>query len=687
MILLESGPEGARAFDAKATFAAQLSARGHKVAIDDSVVPEDFDRHRKYEVAPYLASVGNAEISHVLVIGAEQINDETLLRLRGHGLSPDVPILAIGRFDSHQALIGAQTRLAYALGREPRVVDLSALHTAALPVTAVSPLAVSGAITGQTAAPNIPELFVFLPPDIADEPATVQVLAAMDNMGGFRLNIVAPAKGKELIRASRYSQLCVFSYSEVSPVALAQRADVAAFFGDSVPGERMAIFALELMGAGKAVIDATVPAVFERAGAPALRGPEELAALPAYLEHSVFPNLNAIGHHVRESAWIATRRIERLEAELGLAPPARPELPEPGKARHVFFPTNGNGLGHAQRCSLIAAELEHTDDCIFAAFPSCLPLLQGKGHSCFPLVSRSEAHPESFANDLVNYLRLRDSLTYADHLVFDGGYIFDSVLRAIVETGCKATWIRRGLLQQVHVNAITPERESAFDQVIVPLEAFDELNTDNRFRRNTARVGPIVQAWPKISRDKIRQNLGERFGVEFDTLVVSALGGGVAADRSAQLQTLAMLMEGRPDCLHLILVWPNAIIAPNLYGWDRTRVVTTRASAGLLCAADLAISAAGYNSFHEMLYHRVPTVLLPQSAEYMDDQERRARAAAERGLAEIVLADELLKLEQTLSACLDNGRSDELSKALVAAEFPPPGNTDAARLLGSGCAR
>ena len=313
-----------------------------------------------------------------------------------------------------------------------------------------------------------------------------------------------------------------------------------------------------------------------------------------------------------------------------------------------------------------------------------MPLLQGKGYRCLPLVSRSDEHPESFANDLVNYLRLRDTVTSYDHLVFDGGYVFDSVFRTIVETGCKATWIRRGLLRPVHVNAITPERENAFGQVIVPLEAFDELNTENRFRMNTARVGPIVQKPSDIPRDNLRERLSEKFGIKFETLVVSALGGGVAADRSAQLQTLSMMMENRNNCLHLILVWPSARIAPNLYNWSRTRVITTRASAALLQAADLAVSAVGYNSFHEMLYHRVPTILIPQSAEYMDDQERRARAAAERGLAELVLADELLKLEQTVNACLDDGRGADLAKALANVELPGTGNAEAARLLSSG---
>ena len=85
-----------------------------------------------------------------------------------------------------------------------------------------------------------------------------------------------------------------------------------------------------------------------------------------------------------------------------------------------------------------------------------------------------------------------------------------------------------------------------------------------------------------------------------------------------------------------------------------------------------------------MLYHRVPTILIPQSAEYMDDQERRARAAAERGLAELVLADELLKLEQTVNACLDDGRGADLAKALANVELPGTGNAEAARLLSSG---
>ena len=51
-----------------------------------------------------------------------------------------------------------------------------------------------------------------------------------------------------------------------------------------------------------------------------------------------------------------------------------------------------------------------------------------------------------------------------------------------------------------------------------------------------------------------------------------------------------------------------------------------------LRAFDFAVSAAGYNSFHELVGFAVPTVFLP-SLTLLDDQPARARWAAEQGAA------------------------------------------------------
>ena len=115
-------------------------------------------------------------------------------------------------------------------------------------------------------------------------------------------------------------------------------------------------------------------------------------------------------------------------------PIARRRAPALRRAKVVFMPTNGIGLGHAQRCTLVAAELDRDRvDPIFAAFPSCTGLVKAYGFDAMPLVQRSALHPRAYENDLVNYLRLKALTDDARTLVFDGGYVFDLVYRTIVE--------------------------------------------------------------------------------------------------------------------------------------------------------------------------------------------------------------------------------------------------------------
>jgi len=678
MILLEAGRRSERGFDAKMIFAAQLSDRGHAVVIDEETVPDKFERSQKYEAAPYLARIDGPRISTVLMIGSEDIDDATLARLRGLGLGPDVRVVAIGRFPDRQSEIGARSRLAYALGREPGTFNISEHYKGDLHVTALSPLAALE-IPAAASIADVPEVFLFLPAEWLDEPQTLPILAAFDNAPGFRLNVVMPSAGKDVVKRSRYTGLNVFGYSELGPSILARRADVAVFYGDAVPGERMAALAVDLMASGKPVVDCTQNASFQTSGAPVLRGPEELAALQNFLEFTVLVNADSIGREARLSPWLEARRLSKLEAEFGLAPPARPDPVAPD-ARVLFMPTNGNGLGHAQRCALIADEFEKPERASFAAFPTCVPLIKGRGFPCLPLVQKSPDFPEDYANDIVNYLRLRRTLSPADHLVFDGGYVFESIFRTIHETGCRATWIRRGLWRPGQISEAQIERERIFNRIILPGEAFEELNADYSQGHRMRRVGPIVQPTPGTDPAGVRTRLARMLGVEFDSLVVTMLGGGVAADRSAQLQRVCGLLARRPGCLHLIVVWPNSKIAPGIYGWENTHVVRTHNSLALCTAADFVVSAVGYNSFHELMYHRIPSIFVPQVAPYMDDQERRARAASDRDLAVTVLAHELLGLERAVSGMFA-GQGAEIRQRLEALELPETGNRAAAGLI------
>lgn len=685
MILIESGNRSLQGFDAKAVFARLLAARGHRVALDPAALPADMDRNRRFEIAPYLVDTEDLKPERLILIGADALHSDTLSALRDLDLPAEAPVVAIGRFASHQSHVSARAQIAYATGREPRMIDLAAFQPRPLVAQAMLPLVAATEPAARPAA-RLPRLTVVLSPRALEEPDTLPVLAEMERSRRFTLRIIASGEQRELINTSRHYDLPTVTFSELSPVTLTATSDIVVIFGQGVPGERIAALAVGVMGAGGVVIDCTDDAAILACGAPALRGPLEPAALLTYLTDMVLVNVMEIGRRVSESPWLRGIALERLEAELGLEPPQRPaDGTGTRAARTVFMPTNGVGLGHAQRCSVIAAELAADSNTAFAAFPSCVPLVTRRGFPCMPLVQKSDQHAASHANDLMNYLRLRQLLVAGDRLVFDGGYIFDSVFRVILEQNLTGIWIRRGLWPQGRANGQTLDRERVFESVIVPQEAFPELNEAYSFGSHVHEVGPILREAPTdaASRADLRDGLARRFGVTARELVVSMLGGGVASERTAQLQALCATFDARRDCLHLIVVWPGSPVAPALFGWKNSRVVQTLDALALCQAADLVISAAGYNSVHEILYHAIPAILVPQVAPYLDDQARRARALSDRGLAETVMAPELLKLERAVSACLDRGLAHDLRTRLAAADLPATGAARAAALIAA----
>lgn len=682
MILIEAGSAGVASFEGALLFAAQLDARGHQVVIDERSLPADAGRALMYEAAPFLADLTDIRPDRVIVIGASAVGQATLKRLRRTAGETQIPVAAIGRFRSRQIAIASTTKIAHAIGRDPQVIDLTELNVAALPVKCVSPL-VAAPVAPAAQHRSEPEILVFIPPDWLEEPATLPFLGAMTYQRGFRLRVITPAKGEETIRNSRYSEIPHFGYMDLPPRALAGRADIVVFLGDAVPGERMASLALDMMASGRLVVDCTIGQIFAAAGAPVLAGPPALGSLPAFLQEVALPNRLALGAEAHDSEWIKRTSIARLEQELGLAGGVDPVPVASSTPDLVFLPTNGVGLGHAKRSAIIASASKSSRDCTFLAFPSCIDLIEKLGFSAQPLVAKSTAHGNEYANDLLNYLRLRRLLNHGGRLVFDGGYVFDSIYRTIMEKRLDATWIRRGLWQSGQVRMASLEREMAFNRVIVPDEVFPELRSDYSFGPHIHKVGPVVSVdrLDAAAIDDIRGKLAQRFDCKFQKLIVSMLGAGIAADRTAQLQAISGMISGRPDCLHLVVVWPNGRMPAGLSGWSNTRVVRTHNAAALAQSADVTVSAVGYNSFNEILYNHVPAIFVPQMAPIMDDQESRARAAFERGLAEFALAHELLRLERAIKAFLDNGRGTEIRARMEAETLPDPGNADAARLI------
>jgi hypothetical protein len=686
MIFLCAGERSERTFDALLLLAVQLDRAGYAVGIDASFLPDDAPRYQKFEAAMYLCDAADVTPAIILMIGADSIADDVKLALRALPGTADTAVYGLGRFATHQMLLSAQNTLAYAVGRDVEVIDLTLWQgDTSLIEDSILPLVTSILPSPNPSRTQRPKVLVYAPHDSLQQDAVLPELLAMSHSGAFDLQIVTSGQGKDFIRRSSYAYLSVFGYSELPPSGLLSYADIVAFFGPNVPGARMAQLAMEAMGAGKVVIDCTEDSSFIDAGAPLLDGPASLLSFASYLEGVVLPHRAEIGRRIQQSPWLAKFDLAHLERQIGLTRPAAAPAPASKTGSTLFFPTNGSGLGHAQRCALIAAEVSPDHSTRFAAFPSCVDMLKNRGFDCLPMVQRSEEFAEEFANDLVNYRRLSSLMAPGDQLVFDGGYVFDSIYRVISASQTPAIWIRRGLWQagQIHPNAL--EREHIFSKVIVPTEAFEELNAVYSRGEQVHHVGPVVNTTTSdTDRATLRARLSALFERPFETLVVSMLGGGVASDRSVQTQMLCSTLERRSDCLHLVVAWPNAVVPDGYYGWKNTRVVQTQNTLDLCRAADLTVSAAGYNSFHELLYAAVPTLFIPQSAPYLDDQERRARAASERGLAGLVLESELMSLGREVNAVLDGGKAAEFAAAHTEITLPDIGNKAAAALIETG---
>jgi UDP:flavonoid glycosyltransferase YjiC (YdhE family) len=74
-------------------------------------------------------------------------------------------------------------------------------------------------------------------------------------------------------------------------------------------------------------------------------------------------------------------------------------------------------------------------------------------------------------------------------------------------------------------------------------------------------------------------------------------------------------------------------------------------------AFDLAVSAAGYNSFHELLRFGIPTLFIPNQDTSLDDQQGRAQFAADRGLAHMLGRVSVDAATLILDDLLDRGQA------------------------------
>ena len=347
------------------------------------------------------------------------------------------------------------------------------------------------------------------------------------------------------------------------------------------------------------------------------------------------------------------------------------------RARVMFVSSNGTGLGHLTRSMAIARRLDREIEPLFVTLSRAAPVVREMGFPVEYMASHgSPAAGSDFRWSRRMTARLRAAIGEArpDLLVFDGILPYDPLLAAMKRVPA-TVWCRRGLWQPGSSTAPLT-RSDLFDAILEPGDfaaAADEGPTASR-RSEAHDVAPIVF----LNDDELlpRADAERELGLEPGKptiLVQLGQGPAVAAATARCLRTLAgrddVQVAAASSAIAGLLDVPEGIV----------HLRSTYPMSRYYAALDGAVSAAGYNGFHELIRFGIPTLFVPMARE-TDDQPARARYAEKAGIAVAVEGPNDTRIEERLSDLLDAERRGAMRERLRELR-PENGAAEAAKWL------
>jgi UDP:flavonoid glycosyltransferase YjiC (YdhE family) len=299
----------------------------------------------------------------------------------------------------------------------------------------------------------------------------------------------------------------------------------------------------------------------------------------------------------------------------------------------LFVSSNGAGMGHLTRLMALARRASEHVRPIFLTLSTALPVVRHAGY-LVEYVPQRDVAGMSYG-DWHTLLRERMSEIISTHgveaVVFDGTHVYEGLLDARRDhPDLPFTWSRRALWKPESPEW-NLEASDAFDLVIEPGDLAEEFDRGPTvpLRHQAHRVGPVLL----LDEDELlpRPEARTELGLDVDgTAALVQLGAGNINDISTTVGLVVQRLRG-VDGLQICLA--QASIADDAVTEAGVKRVSVHPLARYLRAFDIAVAAAGYNTFHELLTYAVPTILVPNLETATDDQHARARFAERAGAA------------------------------------------------------
>ncbi len=332
--------------------------------------------------------------------------------------------------------------------------------------------------------------------------------------------------------------------------------------------------------------------------------------------------------------------------------------------RIVCYAVNGSGMGHITRLLGVARWMRRyvsllegqVPEIIFLTSSEATGVLLQAGFASFKLPSKTVVRQTGM--DMLEYRRLARQFVWQtlglfqpDLLVVDTfpAGSFDELLQ-LLDGPFRKGFIHRRVKPQYAQRPIFQAALRLYDTIAVPHTQTDD-DPDQFAGRPTTWCGEVIQ----FDRAEAPQQhwAREQLGVSpNDKLIYVSAGGGGDPHSQQALQTIVQTL-GQQGGIHLLvgagpLYQGKRLSGPRLTWFTQPRIFP------FLAGCDAAISAGGYNTFHELLHLGIPTVFYAQQ-KVADDQALRIQQAAAQNaclwLPDVHNAD---ALNQTLNQALQN---------------------------------
>jgi UDP:flavonoid glycosyltransferase YjiC (YdhE family) len=489
----------------------------------------------------------------------------------------------------------------------------------------------------------------------------VELLAAYPERDDVRVRVLGGSAAAEDVLGRRPRNWQVFDYNSVDARRFLRFIDFFVYYHHSSWVEAFGRAILEAIASGAVAI---LPPHFERVFGDAARycAPADVMGLvqELFADADAYRTQSRLGQQ-RARERFSYETHERRVRELIGSPPSRAEVPRPRASgrrrpeRMLFVSSNGSGLGHLTRLMAVGRRLPSDVEVVVATQSQAVKLVRGEGFLTEYLPSNRFLRSDS--NHWNAYLRSRLDDLVAAHdpalVLVDATVPYGGLLSAMeAHEGLPFVWLRRPMWRQ-GLGLEWLRRGEAYDAVIEPGEFAASVDRGPTVGRGDAAVvDPIVT----LDDDELLDREAACAALGLDPARPSALiqlGAGNINDVTSDVAIVAERLLREPD-LQVALA-QSPISLRDLPVPEGLRVLRTFPMSRFYRAFDFVVSAAGYNSYHELIRFGVPSLLVPNPQTELDDQVARALFAQDMGVALCLQSITTESADRTLGQLLDEG--------------------------------